>query len=185
MSTSDLSSNATDSPSHSTHGAGSSGTPTIPGSPNLGGRFVSPHIGSIDFAEHKKMDADLMDEKRKEHIAYEYLCHLEEAKKWIESCIEEELPPTTELEQALRNGVILGKLGHYYAPDVLPLRRIYDLNEAKYQAKGLHFKHTDNFNFWLNTLRHVGLPKIFYPTTTDLYDRKNMPRVIYCIHALR
>lgn len=32
-------------------------------------------------AEHKKMDADLMDEKRKEHIAYEYLCHLEEAKK--------------------------------------------------------------------------------------------------------
>ena len=30
---------------------------------------------------HGKMDADLMDEKRKEHIAYEYLCHLEEAKK--------------------------------------------------------------------------------------------------------
>ena len=29
-----------------------------------------------------------------------------------------------------------------------------------YQAKGLHFKHTDNFNFWLNTLRHVGLPKV-------------------------
>lgn len=28
------------------------------------------------------------------------------------------------------------------------------------QAKGLHFKHTDNFNFWLNTLRHVGLPKV-------------------------
>jgi len=59
--------------------------------------------------------------------------------RWIESCIEEELPPTTELEQALRNGVILGKLGHYYAPDVLPLRRIYDLNEAKYQVSGLMF----------------------------------------------
>ena len=28
-----------------------------------------------------KMDANLMDEKRKEHVAYEYLCHLEEAKK--------------------------------------------------------------------------------------------------------
>lgn len=27
------------------------------------------------------MDADTMDEKRKEHVAYEYLCHLEEAKK--------------------------------------------------------------------------------------------------------
>ena len=70
------------------------------------------------------------------------------------------------------------------------------------QMKGLHFKHTDNFNFWLNSLQHVGLPKvstasslllyntsvviqIFYPETTDLYDRKNMPRVVYCIHALR
>ncbi|XP_008947355.1 PREDICTED: ras GTPase-activating-like protein IQGAP1, partial [Merops nubicus] len=25
---------------------------------------------------------------------------------------------------------------------------------------------------------------IFYPETTDIYDRKNMPRCIYCIHAL-
>ncbi|XP_064390864.1 ras GTPase-activating-like protein IQGAP1 isoform X3 [Halichondria panicea] len=130
------------------------------------------------------MDGSSMDEKRKEHIAYEYLCHLEEAKKWIEACVEDELPPTTELEQALRNGVILCRLGHYYAPTVIPIRRIYDFDEAKYKAKGLHFKHTDNFNFWLNSLANIGLPKIFYPITTDLYDRKNMPRVIYCIHAL-
>lgn len=27
--------------------------------------------------------------------------------------------------------------------------------------------------------------QIFYPETTDIYDHKNMPRVIYCIHALR
>ena len=33
-----------------------------------------------------KMDADLMDEKRKEHVAYEYLCHLEEAKKYEFLC---------------------------------------------------------------------------------------------------
>lgn len=24
----------------------------------------------------------------------------------------------------------------------------------------------------------------FQPETTDIYDKKNMPRVIYCIHAL-
>ena len=36
-----------------------------------------------------------MDDERREGIAYEYLCHLEEAKKWIEECIKEELPPTT------------------------------------------------------------------------------------------
>ena len=31
----------------------------------------------------EKMDADTMDEKRKEHMAYEYLCHLEEAKQLV------------------------------------------------------------------------------------------------------
>ena len=29
------------------------------------------------------MTADEMDEKRKQNMAYEYLCHLEEAKKWV------------------------------------------------------------------------------------------------------
>lgn len=54
--------------------------------------------------------------------------------RWIEACIEEDLPPTTDLEHALRNGVILCKLGHYYAPEVLPKKRIYDLDESKYKV---------------------------------------------------
>ncbi|KAM9214774.1 ras GTPase-activating-like protein IQGAP3 [Leptosomus discolor] len=33
-------------------------------------------------------------------------------------------------------------------------------------------------------MSHVGLPLIFHPETTDIYDKKNMPRVVYCIHAL-
>ena len=28
------------------------------------------------------------------------------------------------------------------------------------------------------------LTQTFQPETTDIYDKKNMPRVIYCIHAL-
>lgn len=27
--------------------------------------------------------------------------------------------------------------------------------------------------------------QMFHPETTDIYDKKNMPRVVYCIHALR
>ena len=54
--------------------------------------------------------------------------------RWIEACIEDELPTTTELEEALRNGVILGRLGHFYAPEILPLRRIYDRDQAKYHV---------------------------------------------------
>lgn len=26
--------------------------------------------------------------------------------------------------------------------------------------------------------------QIFYPDTSDVYDRKNMPKLVYCIHAL-
>uniref|UniRef100_A0A4W5MH43 IQ motif containing GTPase activating protein 2 n=1 Tax=Hucho hucho TaxID=62062 RepID=A0A4W5MH43_9TELE len=37
---------------------------------------------------------------------------------------------------------------------------------------------------WLRAMESVGLPKIFYPETTDVYNRKNMPKVVYCIHAL-
>lgn len=131
-----------------------------------------------------RLTAEEMDEKRKQNIAYEYLCHLEEAKVWIQACINEELPPTTELEEGLRNGVYLAKLGHFLSPQSVALKRIYDKEQTRYQSRGLHFRHTDNINHWFLAMEKIGLPQIFYPETTDIYDRKNMPRVIYCLHAL-
>uniref|UniRef100_A0A669D6I7 IQ motif containing GTPase activating protein 2 n=1 Tax=Oreochromis niloticus TaxID=8128 RepID=A0A669D6I7_ORENI len=126
-----------------------------------------------------------MDERRRQNIAYEYLCHLEEAKRWMEACLEEDLPPTTELEEGLRNGVYLGKLAMFFAPKMVSEKRIYDRDQSRYKvSKGLHFRHTDNTVQWLRAMESVGLPKIFYPETTDVYDRKNMPKVVYCIHAL-
>ncbi|CAB1339109.1 unnamed protein product [Coregonus sp. 'balchen'] len=76
----------------------------------------------------------------------------------MEACLDEELPPTTELEEGLRNGVYLAKLGNFFAPRTVSIKKIYDREQTRY--------------------------KIFYPETTDIYDRKNMPRCIYCIHAL-
>uniref|UniRef100_A0A8C1HTU9 IQ motif containing GTPase activating protein 2 n=1 Tax=Cyprinus carpio carpio TaxID=630221 RepID=A0A8C1HTU9_CYPCA len=125
-----------------------------------------------------------MDERRRQNIAYEYLCHLEEAKQWMEACLEEQLPPTTELEHGLRNGVYLGKLAKFFAPQLVSEKKIYDRDQSRYKRSGLHFRHTDNTVQWLRAMESVGLPKIFYPETTDVYDRKNMPKVIYCIHAL-
>ncbi|KAL2295627.1 hypothetical protein Nmel_018742 [Mimus melanotis] len=125
-----------------------------------------------------------MDEQRRQNIAYQYLCHLEEAKRWMEACLGEGLPPSTELEETLRNGVLLAKLGHCFAPAVVPVKKIYDPEQTRYKAAGLHFRHTDNINRWRDAMSHVGLPSIFHPETTDIYDKKNMPRVIYCIHAL-
>ncbi|KAJ7311371.1 hypothetical protein JRQ81_006990, partial [Phrynocephalus forsythii] len=103
---------------------------------------------------------------------------------WMEACLNEELPPTTELEEGLRNGVYLAKLGNFFSPKVVSLKKIYDREQTRYKATGLHFRHTDNVIQWLNAMAEIGLPKIFYPETTDIYDRKNMPRCIYCIHAL-
>ncbi|XP_025899040.1 ras GTPase-activating-like protein IQGAP3 [Nothoprocta perdicaria] len=102
----------------------------------------------------------------------------------MESCLREELDPPMELEESLRNGVILAKLGHCFAPELVPLKKIYDREQLRYKASGLHFRHTDNINHWRDAMSHVGLPSIFHPETTDVYDKKNMPRVVYCIHAL-
>uniref|UniRef100_A0A8C8BM53 IQ motif containing GTPase activating protein 2 n=1 Tax=Otus sunia TaxID=257818 RepID=A0A8C8BM53_9STRI len=132
----------------------------------------------------KLLSAEEMDERRRQNIAYEYLCHLEEAKRWMEVCLEEELPPTTELEEGLRNGVYLAKLAKFFAPNVVSGKKIYDVEQTRYKRSGLHFRHTDNTVQWLRAMESIGLPKIFYPETTDVYDRKNIPRMIYCIHAL-
>ncbi|XP_068166071.1 ras GTPase-activating-like protein IQGAP2 [Antennarius striatus] len=141
-----------------------------------------PRYGTIQ--DDERLSAEEMDERRRQNIAYEYLCHLEEAKQWMEACLEEDLPPTVELEEGLRNGVYLGKLANFFAPKMVSEKRIYDRDQSRYKSKGLHFRHTDNTVQWLRAMESVGLPKIFYPETTDVYDRKNMPRVVYCIHAL-
>lgn len=72
---------------------------------------------------------------RQKTLAYEYLCHLEEAKVWLEACLRETLPSTIDLEQNLRNGVYLAKLGHFMSPDVLPLNKIYDLDQKRYEVR--------------------------------------------------
>ena len=38
--------------------------------------------------------------------------------------------------------------------------------------------------FFFQAIASIGLPEIFQPETTDVYDAKNTPRVIYCLHAL-
>ncbi|XP_026870883.2 ras GTPase-activating-like protein IQGAP2 [Electrophorus electricus] len=147
-----------------------------------GAKSLRPRYGSI--VDDERLSAEEMDERRRQNLAYEYLCHLEEAKRWMEACLEEELPSTTDLEEGLRNGVFLGKLAKFFAPKMVSEKKIYDRDQARYKHTGLHFRHTDNTVQWLRAMESIGLPKIFYPETTDVYDRKNMPKVIYCIHAL-
>ena len=115
--------------------------------------------GTARNRERARSDFDI-DNERKEGTAYEYLCHLEEAKKWIEACIKEDLPSSTVLEENFRNGVYFAKLGHFCAPNVVPKRKIFDSEHKKWETTGLHFKHTDNINYFLTALREIGLPEV-------------------------
>lgn len=109
--------------------------------------------------------------------AYEYLCHVGEAQQWIEGCLGEELGfGVVEMEESLRNGVALAKLARTFQGERV-VRRIYE-------APKLDFRHSDNINYFFAFVRDVALPECFIFELTDLYEKKNFPKVIYCIHAL-
>ncbi|KAJ2385458.1 iqgap- protein, partial [Coemansia sp. RSA 2559] len=135
------------------------------------------------------------DVERQNLAAYEYLCHVSEAKEWIEACIKEPLPSIESLEDSLRDGVALAKLAQQFCPEAVG--KIYEDKSVQGAKEGgapklltngvrrrFVFKYTDNINFFLSAIRQVRLPRLFHFELTDLYDRKNMPRVIYCLHAL-
>lgn len=65
-----------------------------------------------------------------------------------------------ELEDCLRNGVLLAKLGNFIAPSTVPMSCIYDRDERRYKMAGLQYRHTDNINYWLKSLNVVNLPKV-------------------------
>lgn len=54
--------------------------------------------------------------------------------RWMEVCLDEELPPTTELEEGLRNGVYLAKLAKFFAPNVVSDKKIYDVEQSRYKV---------------------------------------------------
>ncbi|KAI8924263.1 hypothetical protein BC831DRAFT_501250 [Entophlyctis helioformis] len=126
--------------------------------------------------EDGQRDATWMELERHKLQAYEYLCHVGEAKEWIEACIEDELPPIDQLEEQMRNGIVLARLAKFFAPEVV--KRIFE------DTSKLQFRHSDNINYLFTAMHKAGLPDVFFFELTDLYDKKNIPKVIYCIHAL-
>jgi Ras GTPase-activating-like protein IQGAP2/3 len=116
-----------------------------------------------------------MDQQRQFLQAYEYLCHIGEAKEWIESVIQKEIPPIVGLEEALRDGVTLAEVVQAMYPD----RVLRIFRHAK-----LQYRHSDNIALFFRFLDDVELPELFRFELIDLYEKKNIPKVIHCIHAL-
>ena len=62
--------------------------------------------------------------------AYEYLCHVGEAQQWIEGCLGEELEfGVVEMEDGLRNGVVLAKLVRGFQGESA-VRKIYEVQTS-------------------------------------------------------
>lgn len=75
----------------------------------------------------------------------------------MEACLEEDLPPTTELEEGLRNGVYLGKLANFFAPKMVSEKRIYDRDQSRYKV------HIHSPKCWSVKLSHVSQNQWFHP----------------------
>ncbi|RDW82752.1 hypothetical protein BP6252_03864 [Coleophoma cylindrospora] len=116
-----------------------------------------------------------MDKQRQFLQAYEYLCHIGEAKEWIEDILHRPIPAIVQLEEALRDGVTLAEIVEALYPE----RRIRIFRHPK-----LQFRHSDNIAIFFRFLSEVELPDLFRFELIDLYEKKNIPKVIYCIHAL-
>ncbi|KAF9764163.1 Ras GTPase-activating-like protein IQGAP3 [Nosema granulosis] len=123
---------------------------------------------------HQRLGRDIqvtqeeMDIQRKNSRVYDYLCRLEEAKAWIgrTSNVPESY---TEFEEEMRKGVYLAEVAHM---------------ESIFVDEKLQYRHTDNINGFLRFLKKIGLPSHFHFDVIDLYEKKNFPKVVYCIHAL-
>ncbi|CAO3672612.1 unnamed protein product [Rhizopus stolonifer] len=132
--------------------------------------------GRIRLQKDEKINtSQWMDKQRSNLLAYEYLCHIGEAKEWIEGCLENEIDSIIQLEETMRNGIVLAKLANWFAPGTA---------HKIFQDSKLQFRHSDNINYFFDALKVVELPQIFWFELTDLYEKKNIPKVIYCIHAL-
>ena len=116
-----------------------------------------------------------MDQQRQFLQAYEYLCHIGEAKEWIEDVIHKPIPPIVQLEEALRDGVTLAEVVQALRPE----RQIRIFHHPK-----LQYRHSDNIAIFFRYLNEVELPELFKFELIDLYEKKNIPKVIHCIHAL-
>ncbi|WEW58971.1 iqgap- protein [Emydomyces testavorans] len=118
---------------------------------------------------------DWMDQQRQFLQAYEYLCHIGEAKEWIEDVIHKPIPPIVQLEEALRDGITLAEVVQALYP-----HRIFRI----FRHPKLQFRHSDNIALFFQFLDELGLPEVFRFELIDLYEKKNIPKVIHCIHAL-
>lgn len=113
------------------------------------------------------MHTNWMDKQRHALAAYEYLCHVGEAQQWIEGCLDEETGfGVTEMEDGLKDGVVLAKLARRFQGEAV-VKKIWTVSPENGLSARLtvqdskhRYKQTDNIAAFLSFLRTVGMPMV-------------------------
>ncbi|AGO13014.1 AaceriAFL150Cp [[Ashbya] aceris (nom. inval.)] len=123
----------------------------------------------------KKVDTSGMSRETLRY--YEFLCRVGEAKRWVEDVIGETIPGELELAagNSMRDGYFLAKVTQTIKPDLAP---------TIVPPGRLQFKHTQNINAFFSLMDLVGVPDLFRFELTDLYEKKDVPKVFETLHAV-
>jgi len=145
-------------------------------------RRSSSILSSMGGGSHRKwtittqeLNSNIMDEERAKFRVYEYLCHVGETKEWMERLLKKELAPISGFENQLQYGITIAELARLFSPG--SVKKIFESDK-------LQFRHSDNINYFFDALKSIQFPDIFFFELTDCYEKKNMPKVIYCLHGL-
>ncbi|KAI5148556.1 hypothetical protein ENBRE01_0394 [Enteropsectra breve] len=119
-----------------------------------------------------KSSSEQLDAKRHNTKKIDYLCKLDEAREWIS--VHTNTSPSLEVfYNELPKGEWLAAIAQRFDPSV-----------KIFSAPTRDFRHTDNIVAFIKWLQNIHCSPHFYFETLDLYESKNIPKVIYCIHGL-
>ncbi|KAI6207440.1 Ras GTPase-activating-like protein IQGAP1 [Aphelenchoides besseyi] len=156
----------------------------------IGGSFNDELLISESPIEQEHTDEEdqalSMDELRQRRNVNLYVSLLEDVRNWLADCLGDETIPKTavELEQALCSGVLLAKLAHYFAPELVKSSAIFDADETRFAESGLQYRHTDNINYWRKAcIQKAGLREIILPDASDVYSGRNV-RTVFALISL-
>jgi len=140
---------------------------------------LSKAVGRGSHAPLKRDTTKNIDASIAEQRAYDFLVRQQEAKEWIEAVIGEKMPPgVANFSDNLRDGVTLCKLGQVFAPQCIGKIHVMKAGSV------LEFMAVDNLSRFIKACIEIEFPKTFLFEVTDLWEKKNIFRVVHCIHTL-
>ncbi|GFO01721.1 transgelin [Plakobranchus ocellatus] len=98
----------------------------------------------------------------------------EQALVWIEDNLGEKIDRKTPYEEVLRDGIILCRLMNKLMPNCI----------KKIDTKGGGFALMQNIERFQTAARQWGVPQNEVFQTVALWEKKNIPQVTLCIHAI-